>query len=266
MDYSVLLSLNKRSIINRVMSARNRARRNSPLYLPSAFELWRPSKELVKKNIWVFGPLYAVPMLFLINSWITNTTGMHGRHLWDWMMQNRSAGWSGDMPFIPSYSWGIFLGFIGFWVLVWLAISIIVHIMTQKAQLDAAQGHSLHFQRLWGTVKELGWRLLGLYIVAGLIILVGFAIFIVPGLFMLRRYLMAPYVMLDKKCSISEAMEKSAKLSLKNTGAVWGIIGVLFLVALVNVIPFIGGLAAFLLGMFYSVAPALRYEQLKSLG
>lgn len=240
-----------------------RARKNSPLYLPSAFELWRPSRDIVLKNIWIFGPLYAVPMLFLIDSWITNTANLHGRQHWNWMFENKSAGW--NFPTLPSSQWGVFLGIITLWGLVWAAISVIVYIMTQKAQLDGAQGHALHFAKLWDTVKELGWRMLGLYIVAGLIIVVGFIILIVPGFFMIRRYLLAPYVMLDKKCSITEALEQSAKLSKINTGAVWGIMGVLFLISLINIVPFIGGLAAFIVGMFYSVAPALRYEQLKKL-
>jgi hypothetical protein len=76
---------------------------------------------------------------------------------------------------------------------------------------------------------------------------------------------MAPYVMIDKNTGIQESLTKSAAISLKNTGAVWGIIGVLFLIGLVNIIPYFGGLAAFVLGSLYSVAPALRYQQLKKL-
>jgi uncharacterized membrane protein len=88
---------------------------------------------------------------------------------------------------------------------------------------------------------------------------------VIPGLIMIRRYFLAPYVMLDKKVGIREAMDQSAELSKINTGSVWGIIGVSFLIALVNVIPIIGGLASFSLGALYSVAPAMRYLQLKKI-
>jgi uncharacterized membrane protein len=137
--------------------------------------------------------------------------------------------------------------------------------MSQAAQLDAVEDKHLDFQNLWQVVKTKGWRLLGLYIVMSLIIGLGFVLLFIPGLFMIRRYIMAPYVMIDKNTGIQESLTKSAAISLKNTGAVWGIIGVLFLIGLVNIIPYFGGLAAFVLGSLYSVAPALRYQQLKKL-
>lgn len=135
--------------------------------------------------------------------------------------------------------------------------------MTQAAQLDAVERRPLTFDSLWDTVKRLGWRLVGLYIVMGLVIGVGFLLLIVPGLIMLRRYFLAPYVMLDKNTGIREAMDKSAELTKLNTGAIWGVLGVMLLFGLVNIIPIIGGLASFVLGGLYSLAPAMRYHQLK---
>jgi uncharacterized membrane protein len=87
----------------------------------------------------------------------------------------------------------------------------------------------------------------------------------VPGLIMLRRYFLAPYVMLDKKCSIKEAMDTSAEISKPYSGYVWGVIGVIFLIGLINIIPFIGWIISFIVGMFYSVAPAMRYRELRKL-
>lgn len=140
-----------------------------------------------------------------------------------------------------------------------------MQIMAQAAQLAAVEGKPLSFNKLWATTKELGWRMLGLYIVGGLVIGVGFILFIIPGLIMLRRYMLAPYVMLDKKCGIADAMSESARLSYLNTGSVWGIIGVIFLIGLIGLVPIIGSLASFILGVLYSVAPAIRYKQLKNL-
>jgi hypothetical protein len=141
----------------------------------------------------------------------------------------------------------------------------VAQIMSQAAQLDAVEDKHLDFQNLWQVVKKMGWRLLGLYILMAIIIGVGFVLLFIPGLFMIRRYILAPYVMIDKNAGIRESLSQSAALSLKNTSAVWGIIGVMFLIGLVNIIPYFGGLAAFVLGSLYSVAPALRYQQLKKL-
>lgn len=239
-----------------------RARRTSPLHLPSAFDLFKPSKELVLKNIWVFGPLYAVPFIFWIHSWLWSPLPNQPVHWWQ-SSRNFSSGWPGG-PF-PTYGTFLVVGFSVLWFLIIAAAGTIAQIMSQAAQLEAAQGKSLDFRNLWSVVKELGWRLFGLYIVVGLVVAVGLILFIVPGLIMLRRYFLSSYVMLDKKVGIREAMDRSAEMSKVNTGSIWGILGVMLLIGMVNIIPILGGLASFALGSLYSVAPALRYQQLKKL-
>lgn len=242
---------------------RNRPRQSSPLNLPGAFQLFKPSKELVLKNIWIFGPLYAVPLIFSLHSWIWSPviTGP-GRH-WSNHVNSFSSGWS----FSPTsvYAWSAFIGFSIIWFLFVIAGGTIVQIMSQAAQLEATEDKSLHFQRLWDVVKRMGWRMLGLYVVVAIYIIVGLILLIVPGLIMIRRYFLAPYIMIDKNCSITEAMEHSAAMSKPFSGAIWGVLGVMFLFGVAGVIPFIGSLIAFVLGSLYSVAPALRYQQLKKL-
>ncbi len=146
-----------------------------------------------------------------------------------------------------------------------LVAGFIILTMTQSAQLKASEDKVITFNVLWKIVKELGWRMVGLYLVVGLTIVVGFFLFIIPGLIFLRRYYLSAYVMLDKKTGIREAMDRSAAMSKPHSGSVWGVIGVTFLIAMTGVIPFIGWLVAFTLGMLYSVAPALRYQELKKL-
>jgi hypothetical protein len=241
---------------------KNRARRTSHLYLPSAFDLFTPSKDIVLKNIWIFGPLYAVLFVFFAHSWLWSPPA--GQHVRLWQHSDGfSSGWLGGP--LPAYFTFLAVGFSLLWLALTLVVGTTAQIMSQAAQLDAVEDKHLDFQNLWQVVKTKGWRLLGLYIVMSLIIGLGFVLLFIPGLFMIRRYIMAPYVMIDKNTGIQESLTKSAAISLKNTGAVWGIIGVLFLIGLVNIIPYFGGLAAFVLGSLYSVAPALRYQQLKKL-
>jgi hypothetical protein len=234
-----------------------RPRRSSPLHLPSAFDLFTPSKEIVLKNIWIFGPLYAVPFIFWIHSWIWSPIpGESVRHWW-YNADGFSSGWPGSS--LPAYETFILVGFSILWFLIISVIGTVGQIMSQAAQLKAAEGERLDFVDLWKVVKELGWRLVGLYIVSTLAIV--FSLFIFA-----RRYWLAPYVMLDKKTDIKESMRLSAEISGRNPGSVWGLIGVLFLIGFVNIIPIIGGLASFIFGSLYSVAPALRYQQLKKTG
>jgi hypothetical protein len=239
-----------------------RARRNSPLYLPSAFDLFTPSKELVLKHIWIFGPLYAVPLIFYIHSWMW--APLPNQHVSFWHNADGfSSGWPGGT--LPSYLTFMTVGFSLLWFVIILAAGTIAQIMSQAAQLRASQDHELDYRHLWQTVREQGWQLFGLYIVTALIILVGLILLIVPGLIFIRRYFLAPYVMIDKKLGIADSLSESAALTKVNTGSVWGVIGVMFLIGLLNILPYIGGLAAFGFGVLYSVAPALRYQQLKKL-
>jgi len=240
------------------MPNKHRPRRTSPLNLPGAFELFTPSKDLILRHINIFAPLYFLPFIFWFHSWAsTPATGSH------YFARISDANYS--FSSFPAAYFATFIGFSIIWLLVTVVGGTIIQIMTQDAQLRAVEDKSIAFNKLWATTKELVWRMLGLYIVLGLVIGIGFALLIIPGLFMVRRYILAPYVMLDKKCSIGEAMTESARLSLVNTGSIWGLMGVVFLIGLIGIVPIIGSLASFVLGVLYSVAPALRYQQLKNL-
>lgn len=239
-----------------------RTRRNSPLHMPGAFDLYTPSKELVLKNIWIFGPLYAVPFIFYVHSWIWSPLPHQKVHWWQ-HGDKFSSGWTGS-PW-PSDVTFLVVGFSLLWLILVAVVGTMVQIMTQAAQLDAVENRPLDFQHLWRVVKELGWRLFGLYVAMAVIIVVGFVLLIIPGFFMIRRYMLAPFVMIDQKTGIREALDKSAELSLINTGALWGVMGVMLLIGMLNIIPFIGGLLSFAVGSLYSLVPALRYQQLSRL-
>jgi hypothetical protein len=243
--------------------AKNRPRRGSPLHLTPSFELFGKSKEIVLKNIWIFGPLYILPTIFMIHSWIWTPAKPGAPHHWWYSLDNFGPGASASP--IPLFSGYSLLGFSLVWGLLVLVGGAIVQIMTQAAQLEGAEGKAVTFDSIWKTTKELGWRMVGLYIVVALTLFVGFLLLIVPFFIFLRRYFLAPYVMLDKKVGIQEAMSRSAAISKPHSGSVWGVIGVIFLICLTGIIPIIGWLASFVLGFLYSVAPALRYQELKKI-
>jgi hypothetical protein len=241
-----------------------RARRGSPLRLTPSFDLFRPSYELVRKNIWIFGTLYFVPIIFWVHSWIWTSPNTANPAWFNrfYGHSTLSASW-GSSPFsnLPD----TFVGFSIIWFLIIIIGGTIAQLMAVIATYEASPDKVIAINRLWATTKEIGWRLIGLYIVTGLIIFVGFILLIIPGLIMLRRYFLAPYVMMDKNCGIREAMDRSAAISKPHSGYIWGIIGVTILISMVGIIPLIGSIVAFTMGMFYSVAPALRYQELKKL-
>lgn len=239
-----------------------RARRSSHLYMPSAFDLFRPSKDLILSNIWIFGPLFAVPFIFWVHSWLWSP--LPGQHVSFWQHSDTiSAGWTASP--LPAYPLYLYVGFSFMWLILALVAGLGALMLTQKAQLDAVEHKTLDFQDLWWAAKRQWRQLLGLYIVLGITVFVGFALFIVPGLLLMRRWMFAPYIMLEERTGISDSLAKSNSLTSKNPGAIWGMIGVMFLIVLVGIVPIVGGLAAFALGCLYSLAPALRYQQFKKL-
>jgi hypothetical protein len=240
---------------------KNRARRTSVFNLPSAFALFKPSRKIVLENIWIFGPLYFLFLIFSVHSWIwTPSPDSQNDNWWtDYSWFGSGFTTSG----VPAIAWYAIVGFSIMWFVFTLAAGTIVQIMVQKAQLQGAKKHPIYFSELWAPVKEIGWRMLGLYLVMILYIVIGFILFIVPGFIMIRRYFFAPYIMLEKKNSIKEAMEESATMTKPFSGYIYSIIGVMTLIGIINAIPFIGWMISFILGLLYSVAPALRYLQIK---
>jgi hypothetical protein len=245
------------------MAARQRARAGSPLYLHTAPELFGKSRRVVWKNIWVFAPLNLLPFIYTFHAWVwTPALGSHnGEHHWtrySWL----GSGFSSSLP---QYAWYSIVGFSLMWLLFVLTIGTLIQIMTQEAQLQAAEDRPLYFGRLFSAAKDIFIRMFGLYIVMAVIIGVGLAFFIIPGLYFLRRYFLAPYVMMNTQCSIREALERSTELSNKDPRSIWSIIGVMVLIGLFNIFPFVGWMISFVLGMLFSAAPALRYRELKRL-
>lgn len=107
------------------------------------------------------------------------------------------------------------------------------------------------------------WRLIGLALVFSLLLIVGFILFIIPGFIVLRRYFLSFYYLVDKDLSIKEAMKKSAASSAKNSLAIYGVVAVMLIFTLFTNIPAVGAIFGAILQFLYSVAPALRYHEMR---
>jgi hypothetical protein len=107
------------------------------------------------------------------------------------------------------------------------------------------------------------WRFLGLSIIIGLLEVIGLILFVIPFFFVLKRYLLTPYYMVDRNLGISESMRLSVEDSKKYSGALWGIVGVYILIGLPPIIPFIGSIVSAVLYIMYYAAPAIRYLEIK---
>jgi len=209
--------------------------------LVSSFSLFSKSYDLVVRNWQKFAVLSILPFIGLILSTKTNNY---------------------EYDKLPQFSGNTIIAVIIFGTIFILA-TFIVRFMTTVLELEAAQEKTPSFKHLWDVTKKYWLRLIGLYIMIALMVIGGLLLLIVPGFIMIRRYYLAPYVMINEDLSISESMKKSAELSKPYSGFVWGIIGVSIILSIPGIIPRVGAYIAFILAIFYSVAPPLRYLELK---
>ncbi|HSX53356.1 MAG TPA: hypothetical protein VLF90_03230 [Patescibacteria group bacterium] len=221
----------------------------------SAFELFSKSQEIVMRNLSSFVILNLLPAATLLGSMIAKS---HSR---DRTTSFSNVGIAG----VPTYAIASLAGVgIALFVVV-IIVSALIQAMLYSLKLQGAQGKTPDMSNLWEVGKKYWLRLFGLSIVVGLTIVVGLILFIIPGLIMIRRYFLAPYIMVEHNTGIMESMRRSAALTKPYPGAIWGIIGVSFLLSLPSIIPFLGAFISLALSVLYSAAPALRYEELKKL-
>ena len=196
--------------------------------LPGAFELFKPSWQAIKLNAITFIELIVVPFMVSLIGLIFD----HSRTVVGSRIAFQAIG---DIV-------GLLLG-----------PAVVV------TQLASVRGKQIDF---WPAVRKglhFFWRYVLLGICMVVVIGIGFVLLIVPGFFMLRRYILAPYYLIDQDLKVLDAMKKSAEQSKQFSMAVWGLLGVeLLFVALTFV------LVGVVLTLMYYCAPALRYYQIKA--
>lgn len=113
---------------------------------------------------------------------------------------------------------------------------------------------------------NLSFRLVGLSIVMGLAILGGLLLLVVPGVIFAYWWSLAPYILIDQNCGISEAMKRSHQLVRGHAWEMFGIYGATQIFGLLQYIPVLGAIVGAVLGLASGTGTALRYSQLGQLG
>ncbi len=216
---------------------------------PGAFTLFAPSWEALKvifsSLVWLF-MVTIVPIVVLVAVALIGI----------FVMPHGSGGAGGAAVNFVSLSVGI-LAVVGL-----IYMSVVFGIGTIFLQLQGAKGKKSNGKEAFKTGQKLFWRFLGLSSLVGLIVMGGFILLIIPGIFLLKRYYLSSYYLVDKNLSISDAMKLCAKHSAEVQG-VWGLMGVTFLIQLVSVVPIIGAIANLVGSVAYYCAPAVRYQQIQ---
>ena len=165
-----------------------------------------------------------------------------------------------------SVSTEVFAGFFGV-VLLFIIIGIILEVANLVLQIKVGSDQKLSFSKIFSQTFSKIFSVIGLMIMNIIIVAIGLVLLIVPGIFAIHRLIMSPYILIDQNTGVFEAMGKSNNLAKTNSGAVWGLLGVLLIIIVIafvlSVIPLIGALLATLFDIAMAMVIALRYFQLK---
>lgn len=206
--------------------------------LPSAFSLFKPSWEAMMVNISTFLALVLLPAAyFLVISLVFGSFSGNAD--------------TGEVSFA-----GLPL------MLVGVVFALFVGPALPYVQLKSIRGEQVSLGESLRVGMSYFWRFYGVTLLAALYIIGGFLLLIVPGFFMIRRYVLSPFYLYDQQVGVMEALRRSAADSKQFAGALWGLIGVMVLIGLPSIIPLLG-LISTVLQIVYYCAPAIRYRQIQ---
>jgi hypothetical protein len=239
------------------MNKKPNPKSNNPR-IGSAFDLLGKSYEIVKKNWQAFA---VVNILAILSAFFAAISPDKGNDNW---VLKTAGKWEG----VSGLELASILG-AGFLALLLLIIvAIFLYAMATSLEVKSTAGKKPDISELFEDGKRYFFRIFGLVILMGLIIVAGFLLLIVPGIIAIGRLVMAPYYLVDKDLSIMQALKQSNDKAIGNMGRIYGAIGVTILVAIfaniIGAIPVIGALIGVAITIAFSLVVALRYQQLKS--
>jgi hypothetical protein len=197
-----------------------------------AISLFIPSTDAVRKNVLAYGLLIVVPNLII-------TIGSSGDDNNPTSLMYLSGGIGG-------------------------LISLLLYPAVIYMFLQASSGKAVNLKQAFtAEVYKKFWRLLGVTILIILLAVLGFIAFIIPGLIVLRRYVLSPFYIMDRDMGILESLAAAAKDSKRFSWAIYGVLAVEFGIGTLSILPLPFIILSSILTLLYATAPAIRYQEIK---
>jgi len=125
--------------------------------------------------------------------------------------------------------------------------------------LASADGQRVELKETLLKARPFIGRSLGIAILSVLAAIGGLILFIVPGIIFIAWFTLAEYVLVQENLGVVASMKRSRQLV---KGRVWEILGVMAIPSVASLVPFVGGILNFVLGVVLVPANAIRYRQL----
>lgn len=213
--------------------------------LTPSWDLVAPSVELLKKYIWHVLYLSFLPTLLTVVA-LTLFGGLDGRVEPITTFELRHS--VGAILLVLSIIWAL------------LAMPAFIYL-----QVEAIKGNMPSIMDCYRKGLRYLLPLIGMYILSTLLIVVGLIALIIPGLFLIRGFLLSPYYLVGKNLGPVEALKQSYQDSRKVSAYIWGVIGVTLLFSLMGslfgLIPVVGTLLSQGIRYIYIFANPLRYGE-----
>jgi hypothetical protein len=212
-----------------------------PQRLPGAFELFGPSVQALLYNVYSMFYIAASPFLVLVCAGVLEYSTVQS-----------------DLHIIFMLAAG--LAVLGAFWLTLVSVPALIY-----AQLQSVRSQKAEYGECLKVGRHYFWRMWGLLFLSTVAVCAGLALLIIPGVFVLQRVVLAPYILVDKDVSISAALRGSNRLAQKYGRALWGFLGVWALIYMFCLaVPYLGFIFGGALTLAYYCAAALRYEQIKN--
>ncbi len=156
-------------------------------------------------------------------------------------------------------------------LLLLMAVSALLSLMQLEvtSQLFSGYQPDVHVAYQWAIRRF--WRMLGLFIVLTIAMIVGYLLFILPGIFLSVVWALAPYILVKEDLGPMEALQRSMTLTLR---AFWWVFLALFILmatamvlSLLQIIPFVGVVIGFVvsigIGLYTQPYYGAIYEELR---
>jgi hypothetical protein len=116
-----------------------------------------------------------------------------------------------------------------------IVLSLLVNIGWIRISLALVDGKKTDLAMLFKNWDAF-WRFLGATLLYGLVVMAGYILFIIPGVIWSLKYMWMPWLVVDKKMGVLEAMEKSSNMTM---GLKWDLLGFQILTVIVSYLGFL---------------------------
>jgi len=175
------------------------------------------------------------------------------------------AGSTDQETFLNVFSVAGLAIFIISFILAMMA-SIIYGAALIKSVSFAEGGEKIDIKKAFLVAYQKFWLILATSIIAGVLMLIGFILFVIPGLILAVYFQFIMYVVIFENKWGVDAIKRSYEIV---KGNFWWVVLIILLVALasglIGSIPFVGGIITFILTPFWQVIMYVVYKDLKGM-